>query len=578
MGDEILIPQTQTQSEPFSNKWGLGAHCGLRVPISTSISEGGLGGVCDASFEIAENFNEKYVLQVEVPFGVTTQKIFPTTDSEGTTADHSHWAIKGGFGRLVRGPVYFGDEGDYRVGLIIGSVPMIGRGSSTISQPDRQLDGETYSFEDTSSGTWDIGTNYLLMGEFRPWGRGPVLTLGPQFRYGLQYDEDGSDFNRIKLEMGIVAGMGYGDESTQSGEADVEVGALGIAQGMYAMGHGFIQRYMFDKTITQPMEILDEYGLLDNEGASDRGSMADVPFLQGASALMSGSDSSTAAQLRGGSLWFWLFAAARTGGNAIFLASGGDGSKIGGLSGLLGSARLLAYPIADIEEPDERIELPDEDVEQREMIIDLAAYGANTAVMLIGAAAGSDVAMMGGSQANNGVSLSPAPTGRKTVERTDYAYIPYSFYSGSEGEGNRAGIIIHNSWHDLPLDDFQLYSSVLFLSPMMTFGNIGTTTSQDEPYTDIMLPTDVGAALGLEWKTTWTRLSFGAETKGIFGSADDAKVAMGGQAGFDVIIPFNGEEDGSGIVLGARGSAGVELPSGSEKVEFMPSAGASLGF
>ncbi|MFH1830584.1 MAG: hypothetical protein ABH871_07400 [Pseudomonadota bacterium] len=579
MADEILQPAEPAQSIPFSDKWGLGASCGLRIPISTSISEGGFGGVCSVGFRIADTLNDIYVLQAELPFGTTTLKLFPTTDSEGTTAQHSHFAIKAGFGRMSRGPVYFGDEGDYRVGLITGSIPMIGWGSSTISQPDRTLEGETYSFEDTSSNTVDIGTNYLLMGEFRPWGRGPSFMLGPQFRYGLQYDDEGSDFNRIKLEMGIMLDIGYGDASFQSGkETDVEIGALGITQGLYAMGHSFLQRAMFDKTITQPMEALDEYGLLGNEGATDRGSMADVPFLSGASALMGGADSSATTQLKAGKAWFWIFECARAGGNALLLATGSTQAQAGGFAGLSNATKLIAYPIAGIEAPDKRLSLEPNDVEQREMIIDLVAYGVNTAAMLIGAAAASDMVMLGAGQANNTVAMSPDPLDRNMVERTDYGYIPYSFYSGSEGSGNRAGIVIHNSWHDFPLENFQLYSSVDFLSPMMTFGNIGTTASQDEPYTDVMLPTDVGAGLGLEWKTTWTRLYFGAKTIGIFGGNDDAKVAMGGQAGFDLVLPFNGEEDGSGIVVGASGTAAVELPSGSKKLEFAPWTGASLHF
>jgi hypothetical protein len=578
MGDEILTPAEPAQGEPFSNQWGLGADCGLRVPISTSISEGGLGGVCSASFEIAENFNERYAFTLQIPFGKSTLKLFPSTGSEGTTADHSHWAIRLGFGRLARNFVYFGDEGDFRVALTTGSTPLIGRGFSTISQPDRVLEGETYSFEDRTGGTWDIGTNYALHGEFRPWGRGPAIMIGPAFYYGLQYDEEGSDLNRVNLEFMITAGMGYGDESTLSGkEADVEIGALGITQGLYAMGHGFLQRYMFDRTITQPMEVLDEYGLLGDESAQDRGSQSDVPLLSGASALMGGSDSSATTQLKAGSVWFWIFGGARTLGNVIFLASGGTGSKTGGLSGLLGSARLIGYPIAGIEEPDNRLELAPEDVEQREMAIDLIAYGVNTAVMLIGAGAESDVAMGGGSQANNGVALSPAPSERNTVERTDYGYVPYSFYSGNAGTGNRAGIIIHNSWHDFPLEDFQLNSSILFLSPMLTFGNIGKTVSQDESYTDVMLPTDVGAGLGLEWKTAWSRLSFGAETRGIFGGGDTAKVAIGGTAGADLILPFTGEEDGSGIAIGARGTAHKVFPEGYQ-FEFAPWAGASFHY
>ncbi len=575
MSDNVLIPAAPSEGESFANRWNLSLGCGPRFSVSTSISEGGVGGVCGLSFGIAENFDEVYPFAIDVPFGTTEQKIFPTTDAAGTKADHQHWAFRVGLGKTTRNATYFGDEGDFRLSLNISAVPMIGVGSSTISRDDYELDGETFSFEDASSKTFDIGTNYSLMAEIRPAGRFPALQIGPAFHYGLQYAGEGSEFNRVKLEFMILASVGYGDASTVGGaDADVELGAMGIAQGIYALGHGYLQRYLFDKSISRPMAALDEYGLTDPEGAEDRGSMADVPFLSAAASIMGGP--SLTPPLRAGKGWYWAFAGAHALGGGLFLAADSDDAKAGGVGDLLGTARLLAFAMADIETPGDRLEKDDSEVEKREVIIDLASYAANSLVFLIGAGTGSEIATVGGISANNSVALSPDPTDRGMVERTDVGWVPYSAYWG-ERNGNRAGIIVHKGWHDFPAEKFQLYSELIFLSPLMTPGNIGRAASQDENYSDVMLPSDVGAGLGFEWKTTWTRLMFGIETRGIFGGEDDANSALGGVVGFDLTIPFNGEEDGSGLALGGRFTAHKTFPKG-YALELMPWVGATFHY
>jgi len=201
-----------------------------------------------------------------------------------------------------------------------------------------------------------------------------------------------------------------------------------------------------------------------------------------------------------------------------------------------------------------------ENVEARQMYVNLASYAANTAVMLIGAAADSEIAMSGGAGANMGVSMTPDPVEGTTVERTDFGYVPYSAYWG-ERNGNRAGIIVHKSWHNVPSESFQLFSSAMLLSPMLTFGNIGNMPAQDKQFTSEMLPSSVNASLGLEWKTTFTRLALGVDTCGVSGNEDSA-AGVGATAGFDFLIPFNGEEDGSGIGLGVRASAHKLFPKG----------------
>lgn len=579
MGEPVITSTPATPSEqPLSERWGLSVHYGLRIPISTSISEGGLGHTLGAELTLAEYFEDRYTLAIEVPFGTTEQKILPTEDLEGNSADHFHWAVMAGLGRFSRSYPHFGDDGNFNAALAVGTTPLMGGGVSTISRGNVEVDGETYEFDDSSSNTFDIGSNYFVGGELRPFGgRGPVLTIGPSLYYGLQYAGEGSEFNRVKLELMFMANVGYGDASAISREeSEGEIGAMGIMQGLYMAGHGLIQRALYDKSISKPMEALDEYGLLGDDGdAENRGSMSDVPLLSAGAAFLAGSSGTNSTALRAGEMWFWAFSAINAGGGVYFLAQGSDAAKGSGLADVLGTARLLSYAIAGINTPSERLAMLPEDSEARQMYINIASYALNSAVMLVGAGTNSDIAMSGGAGANMGVAMSPDPVEGTTVERTDIGYIPYTAYWGQRN-GNRAGIIVHKSWHDLPSENFQLFSSAMLLSPMLTFGNIGNMPAQDKQFASEMLPSDVGAALGLEWKTTFTRLSLGLDTRAVSGG-ENSTAGIGGMAGFDLLIPFNGEEDGSGLALGVRAAAHKLFPKGSD-AEIAPWAGLTLHF
>jgi|GEM_PF-2296892 len=578
MGDDVIISVPRYElEEPFGNRWGLTAHYGLRIPLSTTVSEGGVGHSLGAQLEIAEDFEDRYTLALEIPFGTTEQKIFPTTDSEGTTAQHDHWAVMVGLGSVSRSFPKFGDGGQFRFALNSSTTPLIGGGKSTISREDAVVDGENIEFDDSSENTFDVGTNYYLGAEIRPWDRGPALNIGPALYYGLQYAGEGSEFNRVKLELMLMASIGYGDASIISrDEREGRLGPLGITQGAYSVLHSFLQRHMYDKTVGQPMEALDDYGLLGDDGATDRGSMYDVPLLSAGSAFLAGSSPVMSPALRSGEGWYWGFGALGAAGGVYFLAAGSDGAKASGLGDLLGTARLLGYAFAGINSPEERLAMLPEESERRQMWINVASYGLNTAVMLIGAGADSDIAMGGGSGANMGVAMTPNPVEDTTVERTDVGYIFYTGCWTDDVDGNRAGMLVHKSWHDFPSESFQLFSSAIMVSPMLTFGNIGNMPSQDEQFDSEMLTSDVGASLGLEWKTTFTRLSAGLDTRGVFGD-EDSKVGVGGIAGFDLTIPFNGEEDGSGLAVGVRASAHRLFPEGWQ-AEIAPWGGLSLHF
>lgn len=564
---EILIPKEADTSEPLSQRWGLSCHYALSLPIATSISEGGgLGHSFGFALAVAESFTDSYTLGPEFTFGKTEGKLFPSTFAPGTTTETSHLGIQFGFGHTSRKYPYFNDSGDYVANLSIGQTPLIGGGKTTVSPSE---------LGEVSATTWDIGTAYSAMGEFRPWGRGPTLSVGPALYYGVQYEDEDSEFNRVKLSLMLALQIGYGDASVRAGtDADMELGPMGIAQGFYSLFHGWAARFAMDKVLSEPQDALSKYGL-PTSSTGDRGSQANLPALEAAAAFLGGTGSSATVALRSPPWGYWTFLAAQTLGGGLFLGLGSDASKGAGLADLLGVVRPGLFKIADIESPSARRSKDDDTIERREVYVNLASFALNTAVMLLGgAAAGSDIAMSGGASANLQVAMNPDPIERRMVERTDYVWVPITCQGGSKN-GSRAGISIHKSWHDWPWPSLQLFSSTTFLSPSLTIKNMANS-SQDEPYDDIGLNSDVDAAIGLEWKTTYTRLSLGLDTKAVFGS-DTAKAGIGAILGFDFLLPFNGKEDGSGISAGVRGMCHKLFPDGYQ-CEVFPQVGATLHF
>ena len=567
---DVLIPKPAKNNEPLSQRWGLSGHYNLSFPIATSITEGGMSHSLGLAFEVAENFRERYPFALEFSFGQTEAKLYPS-DAEGTRADSSRWGVQFGFGRSSKSHPYFNKAGNLVVAPVVSAIPLIGRGSTTISPSNRELEGELFAFDGISETTWDVGTAFSITAEFHPWGRGPVVGVGPSFYLGTSYAGEGSEFNRLTLELMLTVQLGYGDASVRGGE---EIGPMGIAQALYAMGHSWLARYLMNKVISDPNQALSDYGLLP--GGGDRGSMANVPVLEASASFASGLGNPFEVPLRTSTEWFWGFLALRTLGGALFLLSDGNAGKAGGVADVLGSARLAGFAMADMESRNKRILLSDETMEHREMYINLAIFGLNTLALLLGAAADSPSIMQGGAGANIQLGLSPDPLERTMVERTDIGYVPATLLSGDKS-GSRAGILIHKSWHDVPSQDFQLFSSVLFLSPAFRLDNVINHPTQSEPYGDVELNTDVDAAIGLEWKKPWTRILFGLDTKVIHGGGEGAKVGIGGILGFDLTIPVNDQEDGSGISLGVRAMFHKLFPEGAQ-LELVPHLGATLHF
>lgn len=560
MGD-TLIPKQEPAKDPASDQLGGGLYYCLRVPISTSISEGGLGHCAGFHLDVAETFIDRYNLGLEFNYTGTEGKLFPSTDSAGTTYDRTHWALQFAFGRTRRLYPFFSDAGDHTASLSLNTTPMIGGGSTTLSRSPVTLEGDQYGFGEQREKTWDLSTTYSLPLDITlkdRWG----MRLAPSLRYGVQYAGSGSEANRVNLDFMFTASIFLGDASTQpGGDADTEMGPMGIAQGLFAMGHGWAQRYMMARTLSAPQEALETYGILQPQSGGSRGSMSDVPKLEAGAAFLGAADSSLTPALRAGEGWYWGLLGIQTLGEGLSFIDDSTAMRTGALSGLLKTPRLLGYAIAGIETPGKRLMLTNEIVELREMYINLVSYALNTVVMFGGALGGSDWVGQAGVGANLGVAFTPDPSERGTVERTDYTFVPVAISGGSQS-GLRQGIVIHKSWHDVPMPELQLFSSVMLLSPLL--------------YGDAPQTSDIDAALGLEWKTTYTRLLFGVDTKAVHGGGPDWKTGFGGLVGFDVLIPFNGQESGTGLTLGARFMAHKLFPDG-YSYTFLPTIGLTLG-
>ncbi|MFA4875009.1 MAG: hypothetical protein WC690_06670 [bacterium] len=574
MADEILKPAPSTASEPFSQKIGVLPAYSLRIPISTSISEKGLGHSAGLDVHYAENFNDSYTLALRYNYYNTTMKLQPSTTSEGTTAEHTHKSVQAGFGRWTLLYPYFGENGDFMASLRTGITPLLGRGGSTFSNPDRTLrNGDTLSYPGGSASTWDIGTEYTIKGEWRPdGGRGPVIGIGPGFYYGIQnnFDKNNPDFKRVILSGMLMLEVGYGDGSTiPGGDADTEVGGVGIGQNAWQLVHGYFLRYGFSDALLETKEKVDAYGLTSSSGPAGPGSQYDVAMLQAGSTAFYAIGSKPSIDLRAGQGWFWGFAAIRAIGGAAFLTSGSVEGRSGGAADIFGVLRLVQYPMWGIEEPDKRLSLSQEEVAEREAYINLVSYGLNLAATLIGGVVGSETVQKGASTANVAMGFAPNPTERP-MKRYDLRLEPYTIYCSNNLCGHRAGFNVHNDFNSIPF-----YASASFHSPMLIAGNVGNVSSQSQPFSNATVPTGISASMGPTWTTTYTRLYGGPRTTVIFGS-DDKKVGVGATAGFDILLPFNGESNGSGISLGA-GVNGLKTSPNGYEYEFRFGAGVTMG-
>ncbi len=572
---DVLIPKKTESTDTALDRSRFGFGYDLRIPLDTSLSEGGgLGHSFRLSYEYAESFQERFPLLLEFGLDRTEGKLFPSTFAEGTTTENSSWWAMIGLGRTTRSLPYFTDAGNYVAGLNVTTTPMLGFGKKTRGQPDRVLEGETFSFPGEEKMLLHWGQRVDASGEFRfSDNRFPTINIGPSFYYGVRYSGEGNELNGLDLTFMLSLSLAYGDAPTENGGAiDSEVGAMAIAQYLFGMGHGWGQRALMDKVLTAPTDALTDYGLLTNEPGADRGSMANVPAFQLGATFLGASGNQLNVPLRAGTGWYYGLLAARAAGGAGFLFAGGKAGQGGGLSDLLGCVRLAGY--IGMESPEKRSSRSDEAIARRTMWIDLASFGLGALVMGVGGAAKNDVAMNGGMGANLALAMTPDPLELTAVESTDFGYAPGAYLTGSTGEGWLSGVVIHKGLRDWPMQHFQLFTEAGAFTPSLRLDNVANHPSQSRPYDDIELPSLATATIGLEgMPSIWTRFKFGLDVMGLYGS--DMSAGIGGMAGFDLLVHFNGKEDGVGIALGAEAKAHAVLSSGWQ-VMVIPTVGLLL--
>ena len=439
MGD-FLVPKQDTKKrheQPLSEKWGLSLACGPSIMLDTSVSEGGFGARCSAQAEIADNFNDKYTFGLSYSFASTDGKILASQTAPSSTTINKHQGIQAFFGKSKRSFPLYNKKNELIASFNTISKPMIGIGWMSVDGGDQTFmqgtsEEETLSLGSKKSKTFMIGSETGARGEFRPFGRGPTFGIGPSLYYGVQYAGEGSDLNRIGLELMFMVDIGWGDTATKAGgNADTELGGMGIAQGLFTFGHKLTSRYYMNAALLGPMEDVDDYGPFfdeqkstdsnskqdtpaDEQKSASRDSMQNTPVVEAAPSFMSGMSNDLETPLRGGEIWYWIFGGTELLGGIGFLAgSKGDEGKIGGFSDILSVLRLLGYFIANIHTPKKRLSLADSKVEAREIYVDLATFGANTLIAAIGGAAENDVIAKSGTRANIKYRSIPQPLGQK---------------------------------------------------------------------------------------------------------------------------------------------------------------------
>jgi hypothetical protein len=533
MGDVILSPLELTTGEPFSQRWGIAGRYGFGFAPALSINQRGSKHTAGVDFSIAESHEESLTISGDAAFGTSVISLFPSPDSAGKAAPQSHWSAMFGMGRHTRPYSSFSDEGDFSLGLSTAVTQLIGRGGTTIG-------GQ-------SVGTWDAGTRYALLGDWRPaGGRGPELRIGPGFYNGVEFGGTGSPANRMRLELTLNAEVAFADGSERSNAgADTELGAAGVSHGLFTWAHHLARGYLFDQGFTKPMAALTNYGIAASSG--DRGRFYDLPLLDAAAKFSGGLGNPLSPWLRSGSGWLYAAAGLYAISGAVTIGTASPDGKAGGVADIAGSsARLAGLAIAGIDEPSKRLSLSSEEVRKREAIVDLSIFALGAVTMIVGGLTKQPAAMGGGSSTALGVALGPDAASRDFVESTDVGYA-YSFYYGARN-GNRGGILMHKAVREFPWQDVQLFFRGSLRSPVL----IGSPSNYP-------LASDAGAATGLQWKPAeWVRLLAGIEAVAVSGDPN-AKAGIGGTAGIDLTLPIS---KGFGLTAGLAAGCHKLFPSG----------------
>ena len=560
----------------FSDKWGLNVRYGLRWPLSTSVSEGGFGHEAALSFGINPSLNDRFSFDLIFPWGTTEGKLFASTDVAGSYANHFHWAALFAMANQRRLYSAYTDTGAHWFSVTSSTTPYLGVGTSSVGQPDRTVGGEEFSFGSEGVQTFDVGTQYGFGIEFDPVSRFEI-GIAPKLTYGVHFNGEGSEWNRLNLEFMIQFLIGYGDDSSPTLAANSGPTDLEIAFSIYQALLGIPQSVFMNMTLADMQQRLGDFGIAVGEG--DPGSLEDVRVLQGASAALGaiGHSNSMEFYLRMGSLnWLLPTLELARGAAGIGVGAGMDSnaSLSGGAAALFNAAGMFLYMIMDVDTPSDRLE-HGEDAVSSVMVTDLIRFGLNDLFAIIGAVvlheapdsdAGSIIFSAAG-QANSGAALFIGPKDSGAVLRTTYAYSPVTFYhinyesDGIEGSdsGMRSSFIIQNTWAwDFMFSEFVFSSHAL--RPDNLFKRAGAAPS--DPYADAALPSEVSARLGFQYEWTYVRAGGSIDTLALFGAPAGLGGGIGGNLAIDVLIPFNGLPHGAGLTFGFRGGIAALFPDG----------------
>ena len=518
---ETLLPKKVETEEPYLQRFRLDGWYGLYLPISTTVSEKGLGHAAGLELGFAESFFDSFSFGVEFDSVETEGRLLPQAGDDGGTFDRSHWALLGGMSKKSRYLPYFNGSGDLAGNFSLRTSSYIGGGVTEMGKDAVELEGEEFKFGNEKGAVAVAKQRYGLLYDIGL-GERAVLSLGPELEIGAHYAGDNSIFNKMTLAAMLTVRIGLDDASgLPGGTVDSELGAMGIIYGLYSVAQGYAQSFMINAALTDAQEDLAGYVSM---GGSERGSTADLPMLQAASALAGAGSGNLSTALRAGD-WYFAFLAAQAAG-AGFLASDGTSGKTAGVTSILGALRLSGYWMAGIHKPEARLTLTNEEVISRERWISLAGWMASAALFGIGVAAKDDTTIGAGAGGAMSVSMSPGLLERGLVGSMNVSLLPAWYVKNGKGSGWLCGVRIHNSWADFIHPNVGIYNSVMVGGPL---------------YGDKELNSSASASMGIEFKLPkdWPvggRFYLGPSVTSIYGGGDDMKGALGMLMGLDGII------------------------------------------
>jgi len=570
----------------LSDKWRLTGHYMLRWPLATSLSQGGLGHQVGLTFAVNDD------LEDSTNFTLAYSNIDLTgaaNDPEASNMDNSYWDVTFGWGSERRLTSKFTASGGHWFSLFSSSASYIGVGTTSMGRGSSTVGGMDFSSDTESAQTLVMNSQTGIGLEFIPTPHFGIQ-IAPRLIYGVSFEKEGSERNRLMVEFGIMANIGYFDKNTLDLTPDPNPSDMEIAFQTYAQIHGLVQSIFMNMTLADMQERLSAW-IPVGEGDP---LLWDVPVLQGASAFMGGFGQASATEyfLRIGKLNLLplLIGVAGSAAN-IGVAASQDvtAGASGGTAGLLNALGWTAYYMFDVATAEDR-QSHGAEAATRLLKADIVRFAFNDAALLIGALilvsdaesdAGS-VLLSAGAQANFAAALVPAPAESGALVRATYSYIPITYYNinydlnGLEqsDSGSRSGILIQKSWR-VPW----LFSEIAFTTPALRLDNLFRLAgaAPSDPYAESELPSEVRATLGFQGEWTYFRIGGGIDTLALFGAPGGAAGGIGVSAAADVLIPFNGRRNGAGIALGLRFGIAALFPSGWQ-YEFAPHIGATIPF